>query len=160
MKRSMSNVAREYPCTGKAVAPMMTNLTLCSFNNVSSSSTSMSLAQGRHLAALLEHHVKPLLRRQRRQIVQFKLDFRTLVMRACLPNRHGPHLAREHDLTATHQIHSIALPPPEQVPCPEPQEGWLGECERREQKGLRTEVRSLCYSCRRAMPDGGFAPSM
>ena len=89
MKMSMSRVAREYPWTGKAVAPMMTNRTLCSFNDLSSPSTSMSLAQGRHLAALPEHHVKPLLRRQRRQVVQLKLDFRTLVVRACLQDRHA-----------------------------------------------------------------------
>jgi hypothetical protein len=52
MKISMSSVAREYPWTGKAVAPMITNRTLCSLNDLSSSSTSMSPAQGDHLAAL------------------------------------------------------------------------------------------------------------
>ena len=52
----------------------------------------MSLVEGRHLAALSEHHLKSLLSRQRRQIVQLELDFRTLVVRACLQDRHRPHL--------------------------------------------------------------------
>ncbi len=72
----------------------------------------MSLAQGRHLAALLEHHFKSLLRRQRRQIVQLELDFRTLVVRACLQDRHSLYLAREHNLVAAHDVYSITFPPP------------------------------------------------
>jgi hypothetical protein len=82
----------------------------------------MSFAQGRHLAALAEHHLKPLLRRQRRQIVQLELDFRTLVMRACFQDRHAIHLDREHNGTATRQVYSTAFPRPEQVSCQEFQE--------------------------------------
>jgi hypothetical protein len=53
----------------------------------------MSFLQGRHLAALPEHHVKTLLRRQRRQIIQLELDFGTLVIGASFQDRHGFHLA-------------------------------------------------------------------
>jgi hypothetical protein len=70
------------------VAPMTTNRTLCSFNNLSSSSTSTSLAPGGHLTALAEHHLKPLLRRQRRKIVQFELDFHTFVVRSLFQYTH------------------------------------------------------------------------
>jgi len=37
----------------------MTNRTLCSFSDLSSLSTSVSLSQGGHLAALAEHHAQP-----------------------------------------------------------------------------------------------------
>jgi len=67
---------------------MMTNLTLCSFNDLSRSSTSMSLAQGDHLTALAEHHLKSLLRRQRRQVIQLEFDFRTLVVRSSFQYGH------------------------------------------------------------------------
>jgi hypothetical protein len=48
----------------------------------------MSFAQGGHLTALAEHHLEPLLSRQRRQVIQLKLDFHTLVIRACFQHRH------------------------------------------------------------------------
>jgi len=76
----------------------------------------MSFAQGRHLTALLEHHFKALLRRQRRQIIQLELDFHTLVVGACFQDRHNLYLAREHHVTAAHEVHSTALPPPRQAP--------------------------------------------
>lgn len=94
----------------------MTNRTLCSFSDLSSLSTSVSLSQGGHLAALAEHHLEPLLRRQRGQIVQLELNFRTLVVRACLQDRHNLCLAREHNIAPAHYHYSTTFPPPRQAP--------------------------------------------
>jgi len=82
----------------------------------------MSLAQGRHLAALSEHHLKSLLGRQRRQIVQLELDFRTFVASACFQDRHGLHLDREHNIAATRPLYSTVFSQTKQGPCQGSQE--------------------------------------
>src|SRR4030042_3233893 len=86
---------------GKAFAPMTTNRTLRSFNDLSSPSVSISPAQEDHLAALAKHHFKAFLSRQGRQIVQLELDLRTLVVLSAFQNSHRIHLDQlRHTATA------------------------------------------------------------
>ena len=84
-------------------------LSLCSLDNLRSPSTSMSVPEGGHLAALAKHHVEPLLGRQGRQVIQLELDFRTLVVSRQFQHRHRIHLDRLDHAVVDRQAHSIAF---------------------------------------------------
>lgn len=78
----------------------------------------MSPAQGGHLAALAEHHLKSLLCRQGQQVVQLELDFGTLVVSACFQNGHCIRLDQSKDAAIGHQVYFTVFPSCRQVVAP------------------------------------------
>jgi hypothetical protein len=64
---------------GKAVAPMITNSTLCAFKNLKRSSVSMLDHLSQHLSRFLFHHFEAFLKGQRGEVIQFELKLLFLI---------------------------------------------------------------------------------